>query len=1045
MSDATIVTPLKYRAFISYSHADKDWGDWLHKALERYRIPTKLVGMPTASAGPVPKRLYPIFRDREELPTSADLGGQITAALAASQFLIVIASPRSAKSRWVNEEILAFKRLGREDRILPIIVDGEPNAAGKAGIDPDTECFCPALKFAIGQDGELSDTPFEPICADARPQGDGKPNALLKLVAGLLGVGFDALKQRDAEAARRRRIVQASVGILAAATVVGGGTAIVLQQRYAAQDRAMALAELAVNAANEDDMAAAARYALSGIVLARRAPGGVAAPDAEAVLRRAVAGAMQLQAMESGEPMRQLAVSTDGKWLVTPATGSGAAVWEIATGRRVATLVGQRGRPMVAAFSSDGTRVAVGSLEGEVNVWAIASSEPLARMTGHSGQIAAIAFGRDDTLLTAASDRTARLWDAATGAERAVMRGHRDDILCGALSPDGRIFATGARDATARLWDAATGAALAELSGHGDLISDIAFSPDGSLVATASWDKTARLWESATGVERAVIAGHEDKLTGLAFSPDSRRVVTTSWDATARIWDIAEGRTIQRLEGQDGAVLTARYAPDGQTVVTAGRYDRADLWDAITGVRLKGLVGHGSHIVSLAFAAGGDVIVTASLDGSTRTWRATGQEVPLTLGGHDSGVRKVVWSPDGAVAVTVPSDQGGPVVWDAATGKILRNLTGQESYADAVFAPDGRTLATSGREGVLQVWDTVTWQRRATTPPDRAGITALDIAPDGRRILTGSADGAVTLWDAASLQKLVSLASHEGAIVTAVFSADGTKLLTADPRGAYLWSAEGGERLATFPADREPLEFARLAPDGARLLTVAFGGAATLWDVAAGKALADLRGPGEGNGGGPDILSAAFAPDGSHIAVGDRHGIARIWNAESGQLLATLTGHTNTIEGIAFSPDGKLVATASADRSGRLWDAATGRQLTAVVHPTFVSDIGFSPDGSRYATASQDLTAKLWPILPALREASSALEVRACNEAFAPGVLRLDDHVIAAAVLEPVLDRNPCDPPSFWTRLAYTLGVEGWTTGYYREDPRATRAPAAID
>jgi hypothetical protein len=126
------VDATQYRAFISYSHRDAGWATWLHRSLERYHPPKSLIGTSTAQ-GQVPKRLAPIFKDREELPSATDLGGLINAALAGSAAQIVICSPRAAKSKWVNEEILAFKRLGREDRILCIIVGGEPNATDVPG------------------------------------------------------------------------------------------------------------------------------------------------------------------------------------------------------------------------------------------------------------------------------------------------------------------------------------------------------------------------------------------------------------------------------------------------------------------------------------------------------------------------------------------------------------------------------------------------------------------------------------------------------------------------------------------------------------------------------------------------------------------------------------------------------------------------------------------------------------------------------------------------------------------------------------------------
>lgn len=188
----------KFRAFISYRHKEKVWGDWLHKALEAYRVPRELVGQ-AGRDGPIPGRIAPVFRDREDLAASVDLGSEIRAALAASANLIVICSPGAVASQFVADEIVEFKRLGRSDRIFAIIVEGEPNAR-----DPALECFPDALKYHLKDDGTLSAERAEPIAADARDQGDGKENAKLKLIAGILGVGFDQLRRREQEAQRRR-------------------------------------------------------------------------------------------------------------------------------------------------------------------------------------------------------------------------------------------------------------------------------------------------------------------------------------------------------------------------------------------------------------------------------------------------------------------------------------------------------------------------------------------------------------------------------------------------------------------------------------------------------------------------------------------------------------------------------------------------------------------------------------------------------------------------------------------------------------------------
>lgn len=223
----------KYFAFISYSHVDEAWGRWLHRAIEGYRVPVKLISHRDA-AEPLPRRLYPVFRDRDELASAPELGREIQAALESSRNLIVVCSPASAASRWVDEEIRYFKRLGRAERVFCLIVDGEPG-------DPNHECFPSFIRYDLNDDGSLSDHPAEPIAADARPDGDGKQNALLKLIAGMLGVGFDQLKQRDL-AARNRRLTVISA-ITVGVALVTLALAVTAQLARDAAVTAQALAE----------------------------------------------------------------------------------------------------------------------------------------------------------------------------------------------------------------------------------------------------------------------------------------------------------------------------------------------------------------------------------------------------------------------------------------------------------------------------------------------------------------------------------------------------------------------------------------------------------------------------------------------------------------------------------------------------------------------------------------------------------------------------------------------------------------------------------
>jgi hypothetical protein len=212
-------TQYKYRAFISYSHVDARWAKWLHASIEGFRIDKDLAGF-DAVAGKIPRTLRPVFRDRDEFTAGHSLKEQTLGALDDSAALIVICSPASAKSLYVNEEIRIFKSRKPGRPVIPVLVDGKPG-------DSDCECFPPALRQGIGSLGQLTNVP-EPdiLAADAREEGDGKPLTVAKVVARLVGLATDEIFRRaERERRRQRRMRNGVLGGLAAlatATILVG-------------------------------------------------------------------------------------------------------------------------------------------------------------------------------------------------------------------------------------------------------------------------------------------------------------------------------------------------------------------------------------------------------------------------------------------------------------------------------------------------------------------------------------------------------------------------------------------------------------------------------------------------------------------------------------------------------------------------------------------------------------------------------------------------------------------------------------------------------
>ncbi|NUS38893.1 MAG: TIR domain-containing protein [Lysobacter sp.] len=221
--------PPRYWAFLSYSHADRRMAERLHRALEGYRIPRRLVGR-SGPQGPVPARLYPVFRDRDELDARGEIGSVVEAALAASRTLVVLCSPKSARSQWVEAEIEAFRRLHPDAPVLCVLLDGEPLAAVEAA----RECLGPTLRARFGQGVGTADR--APVAVDLRANGDGWRLGLQKLVAGIAGVPLGELVQRDAQR-RHRRMAWLAAVLAAIAVGFGALASVALVARNDAQRR----------------------------------------------------------------------------------------------------------------------------------------------------------------------------------------------------------------------------------------------------------------------------------------------------------------------------------------------------------------------------------------------------------------------------------------------------------------------------------------------------------------------------------------------------------------------------------------------------------------------------------------------------------------------------------------------------------------------------------------------------------------------------------------------------------------------------------------
>jgi WD40 repeat protein len=363
------------------------------------------------------------------------------------------------------------------------------------------------------------------------------------------------------------------------------------------------------------------------------------------------------------EEVRAVAFSPDGKIVLTGSWDGTARLWSAVTGQPIGEPLRHQGAVWVVTFSPDGKAVLTGgggfikkSLNtwGEARLWSALPArigQVVGKTLRHQGAVLAVACSRDGkVVLTGSADKTARLWDMATGQPRGQPLRHQGPVWAVAFSPNRKTVVTGSADKTARLWDAATGEAVGETMHHQDRVDAVAFSPDGKTILTGSADQTARLWSAATGQPRGQPLRHQSSVNAVAFSPDGKTILTGSgWDA--RLWSAATGQPIGEPLSHQRGVWAVTFSPDGKTILTGG-VNKARLWSAATGQPLGETMRHQGIVKGVAFSPDGKTVLTGSWDGTARLWSAvTGQPLGQPLR-HWGAVNAVAFTLDNKTALT---------------------------------------------------------------------------------------------------------------------------------------------------------------------------------------------------------------------------------------------------------------------------------------------------------------------------------------------------------------------------------------------------------
>ena len=408
---------------------------------------------------------------------------------------------------------------------------------------------------------------------------------------------------------------------------------------------------------------------------------------------------------------------------VVGASGNTLQIWDLRKGEGVETLRGHSGSVVSVAVSPDGRRIVSGSRDKTVKIWDAQTGEVALTLEGHSGGVSFVAFSPDGKRIASASyDGTVRFWDATTGDQTRTLR-HDSGVHGIAWSPDGRQFVSHDNGGT-RIWNCAAGRLLSKYPGSTDYCRSAATSPDGRWIARANIDRSIDLCNGHTGAVVRKLKGHEAEVSCLEFSPSSRLLVS-SCGKTLKIWSVGDGRESLVLEGIRTGSSCVAFDREGKRLATVRAIVNrrtqttwCDLlvWDVRTGA-LKLVIpkAHQTYVSDLAFSPDGRSIASGGGYNKIRIWDPHSGDKLRTLNTQGARVWCLDYSPDGRWIVS--GDQASMLtVWDSVSGKRTGVFTGHTAGVTSVaFSPDGSQLSSGSQDHTARFWDFSAYRDRPVT------------------------------------------------------------------------------------------------------------------------------------------------------------------------------------------------------------------------------------------------------------------------------------------------------------------------------------------
>jgi len=857
----------EYYAFISYKREDEKWAKWLQDRLEHYKFPTNLNGRTG-----LPKNIRPTFRDVTD-STPGFLEKVINNALLKSEWLIVICSPRSAKSPWVCKEAQTFIDLGRADHIIPFIIEGIPFSN-----DVDTECYPDALLNLTGSKELLA----------ANISEGGRDFAAVKVVAKMFDLNPDTLWQRYERYMRNQRNKKFAlvVGILLLFAIVVSIWAY--RERMHNMDlkkanwkmmenQTRAVVEKAVDIANMGDSYLALKLICEIFPNKENGSRPYCSEIATALRQILLHDNAILKGHTGGAYYATL--SPDESKIVSAAVDSTIRIWDFKSGECIKTIPLKHGHVLkvfftynkIYAFSKEHSNV---NLDATLYLTDINTGRVVRVFRGQRGSIYSADVSKDKKyILSSSSDGTIYIWNSKTGSLHMVLKGHDSSVFQAFFSPNTQYVISGGRDGI-RKWDITTGLCVDSIKNVD--AEEMCISPDAKrlYIALRKHDQRKHevvIWDFRNWKFIDAFKGYEENITGLSVNNRGDKLVVSFRDRTVNVIDVIKKSNIKVINGHFGVCYSPQFTLNGDQIVYSCGDGTIQIRDIVNRAVSTTLCKSSSSlsVKCISFSPDGSkLVVGTGLE--VKLYDAHTRKCIKKIGNHRLSHISVDFSSDGEKIASVSDDTIR--IWDSNTGSCLKKIPCKAYFSNISFSPNSQTLA-SVSDSTIFIWNVKTGNCLNVLKGHHNYIESIMFSPNGKDIASASRDGTIRIWDVNSAKVKFVLCGHSESVNSISYNLDGTKMVSSSNDGfVKIWSAKSGLCLKTI-------------------------------DVHGGK-----------------TFSAHFNTNGDKLLTSSEDGIIRIWSTTSTLLEESLTGHEGYVLSAIWNNKGDMILSAGDDKTIRLWN-----------------------------------------------------------------------------------------------------------------------------